>query len=490
MPFENEHSARLSDPDAAKTRVRRTSGSGKGTVQGVKIPASIDVIWYILERKGKDDKVWAQALRFPVSAWTRQPAKAKAWLKNHKIKYILFEPAAKEEQSMNETHDQANDGGKESRETHERVQESVPVNAVRFVAQSPMQFVAADEKESKPPRFQMKANSGGVVPNHWYWGNFAIDMAGIRIGRQDMPALREHNAERIVGFTDSIKADKDGIFAQGKFSQTTEDGQKALALAREGFPWQASVYIPPTSIEKVAAGESVEVNGHTLHGPGTVFRKSILREVSFCALGADEDTSAAAMSEAQKVQLDLDVISHDFGDEEKEMDLSKLTMDELKEARPDLVKALAAKTETSAPARSEDVQTAVQQAVEAERERMEKILAKGQEFGKLSMAIQAVKNGDDPDKARGDMAEALLKEKKEEAPQSPGPDAEPKTEAAPAKQTGGLAAPVEVAESDDQETKRLKGEWNANKDDCRKKFSQFEWWASYTKHGGDKVDPR
>ena len=44
-------------------------------------------------------------------------------------------------------------------------------------------------------------------------------------------------------------------------------------------------------------------------GPGHVFRRSELREVSFCALGADSNTSAAAL--AQEAELAVELSQHD-----------------------------------------------------------------------------------------------------------------------------------------------------------------------------------
>lgn len=91
-PYANEHSARLLSPTIPKIRVRRTSGSGNGFVQGVKIPSSIDIIWFI-QRIRDREQPRAQALRFPISTWTE--SEARSWLKKKKIKFILFEPAKK-----------------------------------------------------------------------------------------------------------------------------------------------------------------------------------------------------------------------------------------------------------------------------------------------------------------------------------------------------------------------------------------------------------
>lgn len=92
MPYPNEHSARLLNPNMEHIRVRRTDGSGKGRVQGVIIPETISVIWYIIRRNGEEIPL-AQALRFPIKYWGKQGNKAKEWLKNNKIEFQEFEEA-------------------------------------------------------------------------------------------------------------------------------------------------------------------------------------------------------------------------------------------------------------------------------------------------------------------------------------------------------------------------------------------------------------
>ena len=68
----------------------------------------------------------------------------------------------------------------------------------------------------------------------------------------------------------------------------------------DGFPWQMSVRIDPSAIEEIQAGASVTVNGKVHQGPITVFRGGRIREVSFCALGADDNTNAVAASHSPK----------------------------------------------------------------------------------------------------------------------------------------------------------------------------------------------
>ena len=91
MPYQNEHSCRLLDPNTSHIRVRR---SKNGTVQGVKLPDTISTIWYI-KKDDDGEHPQAQALRFPVKHWSE--SEARAWLKKNKIKFISFEPASKEE---------------------------------------------------------------------------------------------------------------------------------------------------------------------------------------------------------------------------------------------------------------------------------------------------------------------------------------------------------------------------------------------------------
>jgi hypothetical protein len=67
-------------------------------------------------------------------------------------------------------------------------------------------------------------------------------------------------------------------------------------MADEGYPWQLSVHIVPDEIEKVHPNQEVTINGLNLIGPGHIFRKSSIREVSFCAVGADRGTNAVVFN--------------------------------------------------------------------------------------------------------------------------------------------------------------------------------------------------
>jgi len=87
-PYPNEHAARIKDPSGFD-KIRRTKD---GTIYGSKkVPGDVSVLWGHI--KGGGDKAWQpQALRFPKDKYT--VAQAKKWLKDNKVKYILFEPAS------------------------------------------------------------------------------------------------------------------------------------------------------------------------------------------------------------------------------------------------------------------------------------------------------------------------------------------------------------------------------------------------------------
>jgi len=173
-----------------------------------------------------------------------------------------------------------------------RERTAIPLWALRL--REPLeqgQVVLASGRGRAGGTFHMLAHTGKVV-RHPYWGQLAIDLSGVEIGSERKPVLRDHKSEWIVGQTTSIRRTPKGIEAEGLFSDKTAHGREVRDLADDDFPWQASIYVPPLQIERVPEGSEAEVNGHTLKGPGSIFRKSRLREVSFCALGMDDDTSA------------------------------------------------------------------------------------------------------------------------------------------------------------------------------------------------------
>lgn len=155
-------------------------------------------------------------------------------------------------------------------------------------------------------RFKIIAYSGGVISNHWFWGNLAFDLAGIRFNKKKTPVLEEHDRASRIGFTEKQSVNGN-IIVEGKFLGNS-NAQRLRSDMKDGFPMQASIYLPPDVIEHVKDGESVDVNGHKLKGPGTVFRKGKIREVSMCTLGADSNTQSKAFAEGSEPEIQFDVM--------------------------------------------------------------------------------------------------------------------------------------------------------------------------------------
>ena len=155
-------------------------------------------------------------------------------------------------------------------------------------------FRFSQSQDSKgKPRFRMLAYTGAEMKNE-FWGRVIVDLEGLKVPNRKLPALLAHDPSRIVGWHDRIAVDDKGIHSEGVFSQTTTDGQEIQALAKEGFPWQASIVIAPKVTEVVKDQAIVRVNGRSFAGPGTIFRKSELREISFVTFGADARTKVLA----------------------------------------------------------------------------------------------------------------------------------------------------------------------------------------------------
>ena len=151
------------------------------------------------------------------------------------------------------------------------------------------------EEGKKKRTFSGVAYSGEVITHHWYWTRVIFDLDSMQIkGR--IPALLEHSSRQRAGAINTHTiSHQEGLVVHGDL-MSNEFGTQVAQDSDDGFPWQMSVRIEPAKTEEVAADQTVIVNGKTLQGPITIFRGGRIREVSFCALGADENTMAVAAS--------------------------------------------------------------------------------------------------------------------------------------------------------------------------------------------------
>jgi len=199
----------------------------------------------------------------------------------------------------------------------------VPVGALRFVGDGDAVGCSffthsTDSGDTDNVPFKMRLYSGQVL-SHWYWERVALDLKGAVGVPETFPVLRQHDTSLILGMG-RLESAEGSLEVEGEIIQANDDAREIIALARAGYPWQASGYFVPLKLEVVKQGATAEVNGHTVDGPATIFREYHVREASFCALGADSDTSAAvAATDGDAVELAVEIIGDSQVEEEKAM---------------------------------------------------------------------------------------------------------------------------------------------------------------------------
>jgi len=154
-----------------------------------------------------------------------------------------------------------------------------------------------DAKDSAPstrrPRnFGMVAYTGGAMRLAGWPHPVVVDLAGMQVSAKSRPILKDHNPSLIVGHTESVRVEGSQLLVSGVVSGAGAVAREIVESSVAGFPWQASLGASAEQIETVPKGRSAQANGRTFDGPVQVVRRSRLGEVSFVALGADDDTSA------------------------------------------------------------------------------------------------------------------------------------------------------------------------------------------------------
>jgi len=201
--------------------------------------------------------------------------------------------------------------------TKDRVSEDlkrgkIPRGAMRFVDNkcSSSMFTNEGEELSK---LNMTIYSGGIIKDHWYWDNLAIDLDGLSFQSKKTPILENHDTSKKIAFASGIMVDKEYGVKVDPDKTTfvdTEVSREFQKLSKEGFPYQASISVNPSEIQRLNKGETAEVNGFTMKGPdATIFRKASVNEGSVCVFGWDSQTQSSAFSK-EEVDVDIDIIGN------------------------------------------------------------------------------------------------------------------------------------------------------------------------------------
>ncbi|XZE56095.1 hypothetical protein SH139x_002171 [Planctomycetaceae bacterium SH139] len=153
---------------------------------------------------------------------------------------------------------------------------------------------AESPEEGKPAlrKFSMTAYTGGAMRLGGWPYPVVVDLAGMRVTRKSRPILKDHDRGSIVGHTSDIKVSPQSLEVAGVISGVGATAQEVIATSENGFPWQASLGASADKVVFIPEGKAAQANGREFKGPVYVARKSTLGEVSFVALGADDNTEA------------------------------------------------------------------------------------------------------------------------------------------------------------------------------------------------------
>ena len=160
--------------------------------------------------------------------------------------------------------------------------------------------VAEDEVEAALPTFEMVAYTGNAMKLSGWDAPVVVDLAGLKWTNKPRPILKDHNPDKIVGHTSDIAIRGNALIVSGVVSADSACAHEVVRSGKNGFPWQASIGADAASIEFIAEGETGNANGETFDGPVYISRKTVLGEVSFVALGADDATESRVAASAAK----------------------------------------------------------------------------------------------------------------------------------------------------------------------------------------------
>ena len=138
------------------------------------------------------------------------------------------------------------------------------------------------------PKVAGTAYSGGKMSLPGWRHPVVVDLSGMEIP-ETVPLLTNHEnrTDARVGMV-RAKVEGDALLVEGEILSDNEAANGIVAQGKAGADWQLSIGADVRESELVK--EKAEVNGRTQDGPFHCIRRSVLREVSVVAVGADSAT--------------------------------------------------------------------------------------------------------------------------------------------------------------------------------------------------------
>jgi len=230
-------------------------------------------------------------------------------------------------------------------ETHK-----VPKGAFHFMDHDCFAQVKTDGEEES---LFMLAYSGGVIKNHFYWGDLAINLEGMSFPKETYPILENHDVTKKIGYAPRPEIDSGALVVnKAKFVDTPESVQ-FRKLSKEGFPFESSIHARPQVVRRLNAGEDATVNGMSVTGPATIWEESEFKESSVVVFGYDPNTKSAAFADGEE-ELSYYTVNNarsDHTEDNTEKEVEGMNFEQFSKDHPELLKEIVDKTTTDLAAK-------------------------------------------------------------------------------------------------------------------------------------------
>lgn len=238
-------------------------------------------------------------------------------------------------------------------------------------------FTLIEAANGAKPKVAGLAYGGGKMNLPGWKFPVVVDLAGMSIP-ENVPLLTNHENKtdaRVGMVTASVK--NASLEIAGEIVSDSKDAQDIVAQSKAGADWQLSIGADVRECELVKG--SREVNGQQIDGPFYHVKKSVLREVSVVAVGADASTKMKVTAQFNLKNL-KPIQGEVMTEENKNLTAGAADAELEKHDEPQGTPEVQAKAEVDVAATAND---AAVNAVKAERERVG--------------AIQSICNGEFPE---------------------------------------------------------------------------------------------
>ena len=170
-------------------------------------------------------------------------------------------------------------------------------NAIKLSTDVTFLQAAEGDSAASPKKFRIVAYTGSQIRQGWSREPVVIDLAGMQLPAT-VPVVLGHDYTlgSILGQGRPF-LENGQLIVEGEILADNENARQVLALAANGYQFQASVGADVRRHQKIDADGVTTVNGQAHVGPVRVVKASSLRETSFVTLGADGATTVSIAAE-------------------------------------------------------------------------------------------------------------------------------------------------------------------------------------------------